>query len=354
MKRFFVVAQAVLLTVAFNVFSQTLEDRNAVTFEPVYDEPYAVNKLFIGFQPLYGELFVANTNAGFGLEAQYYLQDKADFKASFRKTYSSSFFDLNRSLANDNSLQDNRSQVFNYFELGGTWHVRDFEESSSTKMVLYRKSYRGNRWASRMPVSTSVPAKVRKIYGVRAGGFSWAATTDLSGALEAQGLSNADLKDAEGNSLPPTVGEGNREEPLNLYTNISAANVYLGGSMAWMRNVAVDFDTYEQGVDDLMLTVFFDLIYAPSINIDDVSFTHSDPNAPITGRRTYDVSPISLKSFGARAGIEGKFNRTFSWAYGAEIGYRPGIEGRTFFALVKVSFPMFGSTLDYKVESFQK
>src|SRR5690606_28571758 len=112
------------------------------------------------------------------------------------------------------------------------------------------------------------------------------------------------------------VGEGNREEPLNLYTNISAANVYLGGSMAWMRNVAVDFDTYEQGVDDLMLTVFFDLIYAPSINIDDVSFTHSDPNAPITGRRTYDVSPISLKSFGARAGIEGKFNRTFSWAYG--------------------------------------
>lgn len=352
MKKFFVVAQAVLLAASVNLFAQ--EDRNAVTYEPVYDEPYAVNKLFIGFQPLYGELFVANTNAGFGLDAQYYWQDKADFKASFRKTYSSSFFDLNRNLALENSLQDNRVQVFSYFELGGTWHVRDFEESSSTKMVLYRKSYRGNRWASRVPVSTTVPAKVRKIYGARAGAFVWSASTDLSGALDEQGLSNADLKDAEGNGLPATVGAGNLEEPLNLFTNISASNVYLGGSMAWLRNVAVDFDGYEQGVDDLMLTVFFDLIYAPSLTLDDVVFTDNEADSPVFGRRTYDVSPVALRSFGARAGIEGKFNRAFSWAYGAEIGYRPGIQGRTFFALLKVSFPMVGSTLDNKVESFQK
>ena len=48
------------------------DDNNAVTFEELYDEPYLVNKLFIGFQPLYGEVFATNVNAGFGIEASYY------------------------------------------------------------------------------------------------------------------------------------------------------------------------------------------------------------------------------------------------------------------------------------------
>ena len=55
----------------------------------LYDEPYSVNKLFVGFQPFYGEVFATNVNAGFGAEASYYYRDKMDFKAHFRKTYSS-------------------------------------------------------------------------------------------------------------------------------------------------------------------------------------------------------------------------------------------------------------------------
>ena len=69
-------------------------DMTDVTFEEIYDEPYAVNKLFIGFQPLYGEVFATNVNAGFGVEASYYYKDKLDFKAHFRKTYSSAFYDF--------------------------------------------------------------------------------------------------------------------------------------------------------------------------------------------------------------------------------------------------------------------
>jgi hypothetical protein len=44
----------------------------------------------------------------------------------------------------------------------------------------------------------------------------------------------------------------------------------------------------------------------------------------------------------------------FSWAYGAEVGYRPSFEGRSFYAMFKISFPVFGTNLDYKVESFGK
>ena len=124
--------------------------------------------------------------------------------------------------------------------------------------------------------------------------------------------------------------------------------------MAWMRNVAINFDNYEEGVDDLMLTVFFDLIYAPSLEVDDIVYTVTPVNSGVTETRTYSVSPVKVKSFGARVGIDGRFNRTFSWSYGGEVGYRPSIEGRSFYALIKVSFPVFGSSLDYKVESFEK
>ena len=354
MKDTFSVLMTALLVVQANLFAQDRSDMTAVTYEEIYDEPYAVNKLFVALQPVYGELFVANVNAGFGVEAHYYFQDKADFRAQFRKTYSRKFFDHSRDLALDNSQLDNRAQVYNYFELGGTYHIKDFEAPSKTKMVLYKKSYQGNRWASRVPLNTEVPCKVRKIYGVRLGGIIWDSSTDLSRALKEQGLTNTDLKDAEGNGLPLTYHNGIQDEPLNVYSNIASRNVYLGGSMAWVRNVAINFDKFEEGVDDLMFTAYFDIIYAPVLTVDDIVYTNRDANAQVSGTRTYSVSPLKLQSFGARAGIDGRFNRTFSWSYGGEIGYRPSIQGRSFYALVKVSFPVFGSSLDYKVESFGK
>ena len=353
MKNTCLILLPVLLAFQADLFAQD-NDNTAVTYEEIYDEPYAVNKLFVALLPVYGELFVANVNSGFGMEAHYYFQDKADFRAHFRKTYSRKFFDLTRDLALDNSVLDNRAQAYNYFELGGTYHIKDFEGPSKTRMVLYKKSYKGNRWASRVPLNAEVPCKVRKIYGLRAGGILWDSSTDLTRALDEQGLTNTDLKDAEGNGLPLTHDNGMREEPLNVYTNIASRNVYLGGSMAWMRNVAINFDKFEEGVDDLMFTAYFDIIYAPVFNVDEIVYTDNDTNSAVAGTRTYSVSPVRIQSFGARVGIDGRFNRTFSWAYGGEIGYRPGIEGRSFYALVKISFPVFGSSLDYKVESFGK
>ena len=71
MKYTFLVLLPVMLTFSVNLFAQDRTDKNAVTYEQIYDEPYAVNKLFVALQPIYGELFVANVNAGFGAEAHY-------------------------------------------------------------------------------------------------------------------------------------------------------------------------------------------------------------------------------------------------------------------------------------------
>src|SRR5690606_26076826 len=188
----------------------------------------------------------------------------------------------------------------------------------------------------------------RKIYGGRIGAIIWDSSTDLNRALKKQGLTNNDLKDAEGNSLPLTFNDGVEERTLDVFSNISSVGGYVGGSITWIKNVAVNFDKFEEGIDDLIFTAYFDIMYAPSLEIDDVVYTSNGDS------RIYDVSPIDVKKFGARVGIEGKFNRTLSWAYGGEVGYRPSIEGRGFFALIKISIPVFGTNLNYKVESFGK
>ena len=356
MKHYFLIFLTAFSMASASLFAQgERKDKTAVTYEEIYDEPYSVNKLFIGFQPLYGELFMTNVNAGFGMEASYYLKDKMDFKAHFRKTYSQGFYDFNRDLAAKNSQVDNRAEVYNYYEFGMTYHIKDFESSSKTKMFLYKNSYRGNKWAARVPLNAVIPCKVRKIYGARLGGVIWDSTLDLNRALDDQGLTNNDLKDSEGNGLPLSYNDGAKDIPIEVFSNLSSLGGYVGGSITWIKNVAVNFDKFEEGVDDLMFTAFFDILISPSMKIDDVVYTDRDVNSPsplLT--RTYSVDPIKTNMFGFRLGMEGKFNRTLSWSYGGEMGYRPSLDGRGFYALFKISFPVYGTNLDYKVESFGK
>jgi hypothetical protein len=316
-------------------------DKTAVTFEELFDEPYAVNKLFIGFQPLYGEVFATNVNAGFGLDATYYYRDKAHFRAHLRKSYSSKFFDFTREVALRNSDVDNTPEVFNYYEVGGTYHIKDFESSSKTKMVLYKKSYHGNKWASRVPLRADVPCKVRTVYGARLNAISWNSTTDINRALAAQELVLDDLITENGQGLQTFSGT---TRPLEVFSNVNAVAVALGGSYSWIRNVAVSFDKFEEGVDDGLLTFYFDVLYSPLLQIDNVVYQGT----------TFSTDAIKTSRLGFRLGIDGKFNRTLSWAYGGEFGYRPSITGRTFFAMFKISFPMYSTNLDYKVESFGK
>ena len=334
-----------IITTALQAFAQEeTEGGPAVVYEVIYDEPFAVNKLFLHFQPLYGELFVTNVNVGFGFEANYFLRDKADFTASLRKTYSAGFFDQVRDQALKTSDMDNDPRVLNYYELGGTYHIKDFEMSSRSKIVLYSDSLKGNKWAAQVPLDAVIPCKVRKVLGARLGGLFWDSSVDLNRVLESQDLAPADLVDDEGNTL---------SSDLNIFSDIVSAGLYAGGSMTWIKNVGVTFDKYDDRVDDMILTTYLDLIFAPSVELDDVVYTERDTNGAILNTSTYNTDIITIKKVGFRAGVTGKFNRTMGWAYGIEAGYRPGIESNTFFALVKISIPVFSSSLEYEVESFE-
>ncbi len=63
----FLILIAAFLAISANLFAQgERKDKTAVTYEELYDEPSSVNKLFVGIQPLYGELSSTNVNGGFG------------------------------------------------------------------------------------------------------------------------------------------------------------------------------------------------------------------------------------------------------------------------------------------------
>ncbi len=356
--RFLILIAALMVLTSSSLFAQgERKDKTAVTYEEIYDEPYSVNKLFIGLIPLYGELFATNVNAGFGVDAMYYLKDKADFHVQMRKTYTEQFFDFNRDLAAKQTSVDNRSNVYSYYEFGGSYHFKDFEESSKTKMFLYKNSYKGNKWAARVPLHAEVPCKVRKIYAARLGGIIWKSTADLSNIMRLQGIVNTDLKTSSDVSLPnQEYNSLGKLQDVHVFSNISSVGLYVGGSMSWIRNVAVNFDKFEEGIDDGMLTTYFDILIAPSLIVDDVVYTAKDANGVRINSSTapYSISPIKTKTFGFRVGIDGRFNRQLGWSYGGEVGYRPTFEKGGFYALVKIAFPVFGTNLDYKVESFGK
>lgn len=332
--------------ISANILAQSRSDKSPVTYEELYDEPYAINKLFVQFQPIYGEMYVANVNAGFGLEASYYLKNKMDFRIHGRKTYTKRS-DLTRDIAENNSDVDNVPNVFNYFEFGATYHVKDFDQSSKTKMILYRKSYKGDKWAARVPLNVEIPCKVRKIYGARLGGLYFDTAVDVNRALDAQSKTTDVLvNDVDGTPIPSTVIDGNgQNQDISIFSNMSVGGLYVGGSMTWIKNVAVDFDNkYQEGVDDLILTTFLDILIAPALSVDDV----------IYNGMTYSSEELERSIIGFRAGLDGKFNRTLSWGYGGEIGVRPGLKGRGFYALIKISFPIYSTNLDYSVEAFGK
>lgn len=307
-------------------------EAKTLTYEELYDTPYDINKLFIHLQPMYGELFTTNTTIGWGIKAQYYLKNLANFEANIRAPYGRSF-DITRDAAFKNSTVDNEAKPFSYFDLLGTYHIKDLEQDTETKFILYSKRYKGDKWAATVPLHTIIPTKVRKIYGARFGGMAYKSSVDYNRIMEKQGVT---LITDEGEEI------GADE---SVYGNMSAVGFYIGGSITLIKNVAVQPDKiYGTLVNDLIFTSFFDVNLTPMVTIDDIYID----------RVRYSSEPIQKSVLGFRAGLEGKFNRTFSWAYGGEIGYRPGLKESGFFVLIKISFPVFATQLRYQIESFGK
>ncbi len=335
LKRHFFIWILLLTTVAAEVKAQNANlnpKAKTLTYEEIYDNPYDINKLFILLQPIYGEFSALNTTAGLGFEMQYYLKNILDFRGSARIPYAKGT-DLVRKSAGENSTVDNEVKGYASYEISATYHIVDKEVDTETKFILYSKRYKGNKWAATVPLHTIIPTKVRRIYGVRGGGFFHKTGVYYNDVMNHQ---NVWITNREGTPI---------DADASIYGNLGVNGFFIGGSYAMIKNVAVQPDKiYGTLVSDLIFTTYLDLMYAPSINLSDI---YDDGII-------YYSDAIQKRGFGFRAGMDGKFNRKFGWGYGVEIGSRPGLKKGGFYILAKMSFPIIATQLRYQVESFGK
>jgi hypothetical protein len=320
-----------MLTPAFAQRNDVANSKGDVEYEMMYDEPYDLYKMWIQFTPLYADFFSTNFSAGYGLQAKYFLKEKFDFSLQYRKSYGKAT-DFNRSTGDKYKLSENKLGVFQYLEGGATYHFRDEATAGTAKMILTNKRYSAEKWAATVPEHILIPSKVRKVIGIRGGGYYWSSSFRVSDIIAKKNLVFTATND------PTDTLGGN-----SAYSNLKSAGFYLGGSMARIRNVAVKPKKYDPNSNDAMFTAYADIIVAPYINLDNVRM--KDPD---TKKETiYDVSGVPVKKLGFRLGVEGMYNREFGWAWGIETGYRPSVQGRSFFLMGKVSLS-FGTKFDQK------
>lgn len=317
---------ALLLFTGFVAFAQEESDQEEVpAYQTMYDDPYDIRNLYLQFQPLYADVGALNITGGFGIEGQYYHNDLFDVQLAFRTTYGKRF-DMNRYAAISNDAYGNSYPIYFNLEFGGTYHVKDMMKESASHVLLYSKQLKGTEWASTVAKSAVINGKVRTIIGTRLGGIFYSSTLNVSAALEAQ---QKELSYEDGS---PVLESG-------MYSNINAFIVYLGGSYSMIRNYAVEFsERYDPSGDDMLFTPYFDLLLAPSININDV----------VLDNETVSASTIDKLSMGFRAGVNLKFNRKLSWGTSVETGINPGVKKRGFFVLFKMSFPIYARKLEQK------
>ncbi len=312
-----------LLFTQISLHAQLPDEDEAVSYETFYDDPSDINKLYLHIQPLYGELFMTNVNIGYGFEVDYYLKDLFDFNINFRKTYGQKF-DFLRDVAEKNSQVLNDTRKFYYGEVGVAYHIIDREESSKSKFFLYSDTFKQqNKWETMVPKYIEAPSKLRRIYGIRVGAASYQSTFDV----------NRTVKDQDVVSLDTLGG-------LSVYSNIVNHGFYIGGLFKLIRNVTINFDEiYEQVTNDMIFSVYLDLLIFPFTTVDDIYFPGVDNDMMLSSKI------IDTNTIGLRSGIHGKFNRDFSFGYNIEMGFRPGIKGQNFYFMGKLSFPLIGLLL---------
>ncbi len=307
--------------------SQPTEEEDDPYFEVMYDEPYGIDKFFLKIQPAYADVFTTNVNAGFGLEAQYFLENKWDFRVNFRKTYGRAT-DIAFDVAERTNSVQNKATAFDLIELGANFHLVDLEFEHPDKISITSAEEEPTPWKSNNR-ELKVDAKRREVVGMRVGAFFYNTTTDINRALDKQGV---ELSNANGTLV---------RDNLTIFGMLRAQGGYFGASYSNIRNYALKFaDDYKPAGNDLIFTAYADILVGANIKIEDILYLGE----------FYSTDVIKTNPLGFRVGAEGMFNRKLGWAYGSEMGYRPSIKKKGFYFMVKIAIPVFGLNFEKKVD----
>ncbi len=336
---------------SFPAFSQ-LESSypsQAVSYKVLQDDPGDLNNLWLHVQPLTVDVMQMNAVVGSGLEVRYLPIPKLELQGGVRGNFINSFdFQRNSALqgASITTQESKREQgkmvITNSFsrfynvEIGGFYHILDDVKDGSSKIILTDQAVPDK---ISFPDVIDVNAKSRQILGARLGFSSLGTTVSVKNALKNQ---NVTLKGDQGTVLSAagtSSSNGFKTEFNNnsLYSSFHSTGFYIGAGFQRIKNLSIKTD--KQGIvsNNSILSVYADLMFNPWTNLASIQAQQVSG----TGKEKFDLSPLSLNKFGGRAGFEIRYNQASFVSVGAEIGYRPSIQGQGFYGLFKLSIPTF-------------
>ncbi len=327
------------------------------------DDPSAINQGWLHIQPLVAELNGSNLSAGFGLQLNAFANDKWAVFGSFRTPFSKNYDAVRAAAENNASVVYNPNdrgpfeafKIGNEFraattiEAGAAYHILSVESKQPGKVLIAdQKKHHATE-----PIDLdviSVESKVRQMLGVRGGLYYQGSTQYLNTVQKDQSLT---FKGNDGSFIRPdgkTVNSFNRVNPDErsfLYSSLDVVGGFIGLNWFRIRNTGLKVEKHGLVANNQIVNGYVDLMVSPSVRLADMEVI-----VPGRDRVVYDTDPVKLTKLGFRAGIQVSYNQAFYWSYGAEIGYRPGIEGLGRYALMKISFPALSWAKKVEAPSF--
>jgi len=336
---------------SFPAFSQ-LESSypsQAVSYKVLQDDPAELNNLWLHVQPLTVDVMQMNAVVGSGLEARYLPITKLELQGGIRGNFINSFdFQRNSALqgaaitTQESKREEGKMVITNSFsrfynvEIGGFYHIMDDLKEGSSKVILSDQALPDK---ISFPDVIDVNAKTRQVLGARLGFSSMGSAVSIKNALKDQ---NVTLKGDKGTLISKagtssSTGFKTEYNSNSLYSTFQSTGFYIGAGFQRIKNLSIKTD--KQGIvsNNSILTVYADLMINPWTNLASIQAQQ----VMGTRKENFDLSPISLNKVGGRAGFEIRYNQASFVSVGAEIGYRPAIQGQGFYGLFKLSIPTF-------------
>lgn len=321
----------------------------SVNYKVLYDDPKDLNQLWIHVQPITVDAGKMNSVIGSGLELNYLPIPKWDFRLGLRSNFFNNM-DLQRVAADQNAgittqeskREEGRMVLTNSFsrfynaEIGASYAFKDIERKSTAKVVLLETALPG---PGPMPEIIEVDCKARQVWAARLGFQTLTSTVSLESAIDKQDLVLNGNKGTILSKRGTSSSNGfktlsNRNE---LFSSFTATGIHAGASFQVIKNMSIK--TEKQGVisNNSILTVYADLLYAPMTQLQNITARKVGSGS----EETFNTDPIKINPFGARLGVDMRFNQNAYLSYGAEVGYRPSIKGQGAYIVAKLGIPVF-------------
>jgi hypothetical protein len=282
-----------------------------VSYKKVFDDPDKVAPLKITLDPLFYDMIGANfVNVGFGARANYSLKKIATI-------------DLSHRIGIVDANSEPGAFVHSYTEVIGTYHLKD-KTSNANLPVTLSSSSNGSTTTTKY---INVPAKKRKIIGVRAGFYKSHLNLELG--YEKYKTPFFGVNDAGATFTIPTDYEfGNLSKPSEFKTQgMNTFVLDFGASYKSITNLKVQTDYSRRPKKHRRENdIYFDVLVGMKTKFNDI--TTEDGTV-------WHMDNASIKKLGWRFGY---IMKRGAFSYKTEFAVRPGVKGGNFSMLQVLGF----------------